>query len=131
MRCYCYCYCYSVYCILNSSPNTLFVRNECHDHFMFEMLGAFARKTLSTVGMRPLALQLNRSFLVPLHGQLSSNGLFGRHMSSTRDNTLYVPFLTDAERERASIFFWVTRNTNLKGVNVTKKVPILSGGFNR
>lgn len=95
------------------------------------MLGAFARKAISSVGMRPLGLQLNRNFLVPMHGQLSSNGLFGRHMSSARDNTLYVPFLTDAERERASIFFWVTRNTNLKGVNVTKKVRMISGGSNR
>lgn len=86
------------------------------------MLGAFARRAVSTAGFRPLGLQLSRSFLVPMLGQFCSKGVFGRQMSSTKDETLYVPFLTDAERERASIFFWVTRNTNLKGVNVTKKV---------
>ena len=89
------------------------------------MLGTFARKAISTASIRPLCWQLNRSFLVPLSNRLSSNGLFGRHMGSSKDETLYVPFLTDAERERASIFFWVTRNTNLKGVNVTKKVHML------
>ena len=35
---------------------------------------------------------------------------------------LYIPFVTDLEREQASIMFWVSKNTNLKEVNVNIRV---------
>ena len=46
-----------------------------------------------------------------------------RHLSSTHSqDTLYLPFATDYEREHASIMFWVSKNTNLKEVNVNIRV---------
>ena len=41
--------------------------------------------------------------------------------SSHNQEMLYVPFATDFKREHASIMFWVSKNTNLKEVNVTKR----------
>lgn len=42
--------------------------------------------------------------------------------SSHKQDTLYLPFATDYEREHASIMFWVSKNTNLKEVNVNIRV---------
>lgn len=37
-----------------------------------------------------------------------------------------MPFATDFQREHASIMFWVSKNTNLKEVNVNIRVSELS-----
>lgn len=42
--------------------------------------------------------------------------------SSRSQDPLYVPFVTDLSREQASIMFWVSKNTNLKEVNVNLRV---------
>lgn len=47
---------------------------------------------------------------------------FARMYYKHKEDPLYVPFATDAERELASIRFWVSKNTNLKGVNVNCRV---------
>lgn len=47
---------------------------------------------------------------------------FARTYYKHKEDPLYVPFATDAERELASIRFWVSKNTNLKGVNVNCRV---------
>lgn len=45
-----------------------------------------------------------------------------RGYKNHKEDPLYVPFATDAERELASIRFWVSKNTNLKEVNVNCRV---------
>ena len=46
-----------------------------------------------------------------------------RQFSATHSqDTLYLPFATDYNREHASIMFWVSKNTNLKEVNVNIRV---------
>jgi heat shock protein 40 len=50
-------------------------------------------------------------------GSIISRGYFNH-----KEDPLYVPFATDAERELASIQFWVTKNTNLKEVNISLRV---------
>ena len=47
---------------------------------------------------------------------------FARMYYKHKEDPLYVPFATDSERELASIRFWVSKNTNLKGVNVNCRV---------
>ena len=44
--------------------------------------------------------------------------------SSHNQEMLYVPFATDFKREHASIMFWVSKNTNLKEVNVNIRVSL-------
>ena len=56
---------------------------------------------------------LSRSFLV---------SSMPRPYSSRSQDPLYVPFVTDLSREQASIMFWVSKNTNLKEVNVNLRV---------
>lgn len=51
--------------------------------------------------------------------------VFGRYAGSRSKEQLYVPFETDFDREHASIMFWVTKNTNLKEVNVNIRVFLL------
>ena len=53
--------------------------------------------------------------------------LFVREYYKHKEDPLYVPFATDAERELASIRFWVSKNTNLKGVNVNCRVGLSEG----
>ena len=48
--------------------------------------------------------------------------MFGRRLGSRSKEQLYIPFETDFDREHASIMFWVTKNTNLKEVNVNIRV---------
>ena len=48
-----------------------------------------------------------------------------RGFKNHKEDPLYVPFATDAERELASIRFWVSKNTNLKEVNVNCRVSSL------
>ena len=57
------------------------------------------------------------SFQNPLLLQIQKRG-YKNHS----EDPLYVPFATDAERELASIRFWVSKNTNLKDVNVNCRV---------
>ena len=47
-----------------------------------------------------------------------------RGYKNHKEDPLYVPFATDAERELASIRFWVSKNTNLKEVNVNCRVLV-------
>lgn len=50
--------------------------------------------------------------------------LLSRYMSSHSQEQLYIPFATDVDREHASIMFWVSKNTNLKEVNVNIRVVL-------
>ena len=50
--------------------------------------------------------------------------VFGRWSGSRSKEQLYIPFETDYDREHASIMFWVTKNTNLKEVNVNIRVAL-------
>lgn len=52
-------------------------------------------------------------------GSIISRGYFNH-----KEDPLYVPFATDSERELASIQFWVTKNTNLKEVNISLRVVL-------
>ena len=54
----------------------------------------------------------------------AASPLFAREYYKHKEDPLYVPFATDAERELASIRFWVSKNTNLKGVNVNCRVGL-------
>ena len=47
---------------------------------------------------------------------------FLRGYFNHKEDPLYVPFVTDAERELASIQFWVAKNTNLKEVSISLRV---------
>ena len=47
-------------------------------------------------------------------------GPFG--MRKMVSNTIVAAFVTDLSREQASIMFWVSKNTNLKEVNVNLRV---------
>ena len=47
-----------------------------------------------------------------------------RFYSARNQDPLYVPFVTDLAREQASIMFWVSKNTNLKEVNVNLRVVL-------
>ena len=64
--------------------------------------------------------QLVGSFHNPLLSNIQKRG-YKNHS----EDPLYVPFATDAERELASIRFWVSKNTNLKDVNVNCRVSCL------
>lgn len=52
-----------------------------------------------------------------------------RGYKNHKEDPLYVPFATDAERELASIRFWVSKNTNLKEVNVNCRVIFIQFFF--
>ena len=47
---------------------------------------------------------------------------FSKSFSSHSQEQQYIPFATDVAREHASIKFWVSKNTNLKEVNVNIRV---------
>lgn len=55
------------------------------------------------------------------HSLQNSINLY-RSLSSHSQEHLYIPFATDVAREHASIMFWVSKNTNLKEVNVNIRV---------
>lgn len=48
--------------------------------------------------------------------------LFSKSFSSHSQEQLYIPFAIDSAREHASIKFWVSKNTNLREVNVNIRV---------
>lgn len=52
-----------------------------------------------------------------------------RSFSSHSQEHMYIPFATDGAREHASIMFWVSKNTNLKEVNVNIRVCSLFCGI--
>lgn len=57
---------------------------------------------------------------------------FLRGYFNHKEDPLYVPFVTDAERELASIQFWVAKNTNLKEVSISLRrayLPFWSFSF--
>lgn len=53
---------------------------------------------------------------------LGIQNIFSKSFSSHSQEQQYIPFATDVAREHASIKFWVSKNTNLKEVNVNIRV---------
>ena len=83
---------------------------------MFALLGRYGRARSASLANGVRASVASSSRLLPIM-------CCGRFFSSSHNqDMLYVPFATDFQREHASIMFWVSKNTNLKEVNVNIRV---------
>ena len=87
---------------------------------MFSFLGRYGRVgSVSLVkGVRSSVASSTRFLPIMRYERLFS--------SSHSQDPLYVPFATDFRRDHASIMFWVSKNTNLKEVNVNIRVALLT-----
>ena len=86
------------------------------------MFRSFAGK-LSSLSIRHVCCA--GKYVSPVFCSLQAIRVPVRFSSYRRDDTVYVPFATDFDREHASIMFWVSKNTNLKEVNVNIRVRCL------
>lgn len=88
----------------------------CFAHLCFTAPESLHGKMLRRCSCRVLAS--SKSFLL----NPRARSRFLRGYFNHKEDPLYVPFVTDAERELASIQFWVAKNTNLKEVNISLRV---------
>ena len=80
--------------------------------FLFKRSDYIVTKTISIPNKVNIALFQRTGRSLP----------FSKPFSSHSQEQLYIPFAIDSAREHASIKFWVSKNTNLREVNVNIRV---------